>query len=305
MKTQMFAAFLIAGVATPVLAQTSADGLRRVQSVEKRAAEEAMPIQLHDKIVRATKERMPVEVRTTAGAPYSAEAVTESTQTLADGNRINRKVTTRVYRDGQGRIRREQLNEAGVVESTSIVDSVGGTTYVYEDRVTQTVEGVALAPGQEGAGGIAVFKGNVHVRDGGNVFYETRRDFSTKEDAAASGAPVTFRRAEPAQRVADGATVREDLGVSTIEGLPATGTRTTTTIPAGAIGNLQPIKVVSEEWFSPDLQVLVLTKHTDPRAGETVYRLLNIVRAEPDPSLFNTPPDPAEGKAGVRVLQTR
>ncbi len=89
----------------------------------------------------------------------------------------------------------------------------------------------------------------------------------------------------------NGQTTREELGQQTIEGVTATGTRTTTEIPAGAIGNEQPIKIVSEQWFSPDLQVLVLTKHTDPRVGETVYRLVGIVRAEPSRSLFELPPD--------------
>jgi hypothetical protein len=71
----------------------------------------------------------------------------------------------------------------------------------------------------------------------------------------------------------------------------ATGTRTTTTLPAGEIGNAQEIKVVSEQWFSDELQVLVMTKHSDPRSGETIYRLTNILRAEPDPSLFTVPAD--------------
>jgi len=61
----------------------------------------------------------------------------------------------------------------------------------------------------------------------------------------------------------------------------ANGSRSTTTIPAGQIGNEQPIQIVSEQWVSPDLQVLVLTKHTDPRSGETTYRLNNITRVEP------------------------
>ena len=65
----------------------------------------------------------------------------------------------------------------------------------------------------------------------------------------------------------------------------------TTTIPAGEIGNAQEIKVVSEQWFSDELQVLVMTKHSDPRSGETIYRLTNILRAEPDPSLFTVPAD--------------
>ena len=64
-----------------------------------------------------------------------------------------------------------------------------------------------------------------------------------------------------------------------------------TVIPAGGIGNLQEIRIVSEQWFSPDLEVLVLTKHSDPRSGETIYRLMNIVQSEPARSLFEVPAD--------------
>jgi hypothetical protein len=89
----------------------------------------------------------------------------------------------------------------------------------------------------------------------------------------------------------EGTTAREDLGEKVIDGVTAKGTRTTTVIAAGAQGNEQPITIVSEQWFSPDLQLLVMTRHNDPRTGETTYRLTNIVRAEPDRSLFEVPAD--------------
>ena len=102
------------------------------------------------------------------------------------------------------------------------------------------------------------------------------------------------------ERTAAGSTSREELGTQTVEGVAATGSRTTTTIPAGAIGNLQPIKVVAEQWFSSDLDVMVMTKHSDPRVGETIYRLQSIVRAEPDRSLFTLPPDYTLKESGIR-----
>jgi hypothetical protein len=83
----------------------------------------------------------------------------------------------------------------------------------------------------------------------------------------------------------------EQLEARTIEGLRAEGTRTTMTVPAGAVGNALPIDVVSERWFSPELQVVLMTRRTDPRFGETTYRLTNIVRSEPSPDLFEVPPD--------------
>ncbi|MEO7273825.1 MAG: hypothetical protein ABIX28_22610, partial [Vicinamibacterales bacterium] len=102
-----------------------------------------------------------------------------------------------------------------------------------------------------------------------------------------------------------GKTTREDLGTQTVEGVTATGTRSTTEIAAGAIGNDQPIRIVSEQWFSPELQVLVLTKHSDPRSGEIIYRLTGIVRAEPARSLFDVPPDYTLQESAIRRQQER
>jgi hypothetical protein len=83
----------------------------------------------------------------------------------------------------------------------------------------------------------------------------------------------------------------ESLGKQTIEGVVAEGTRTTMTIPAGQVGNDLPIQIVTERWYSPDLQTVVLSKRSDPRSGETVTRLANINRSEPSASLFEVPPD--------------
>jgi hypothetical protein len=91
--------------------------------------------------------------------------------------------------------------------------------------------------------------------------------------------------------VQDGESKREDLGTQTTEGLVAHGTRTTTTIPVGTIGNEQPLMIVSKQWFLPKLQVLVLTRHSHPRFGGTVYRVSGIVRAEPHCTLFEGPAD--------------
>jgi hypothetical protein len=87
----------------------------------------------------------------------------------------------------------------------------------------------------------------------------------------------------------DGA--KTDLGAQTVEGVPARGTRITRTIEAGQMGNALPIVITTETWFSPDLKVLVSSKSSDPRIGDTIYKLTNIQRAEPDPALFQVPAD--------------
>jgi hypothetical protein len=101
-----------------------------------------------------------------------------------------------------------------------------------------------------------------------------------------------------ARTPAPGSTVT--LERRTLEGVAVEGNRTTTVIPAGQVGNEQPITITSEEWKSPDLNVLVMTKHFDPRTGESTYRLQNVVRAEPDRSLFMVPSDYTIRETGIR-----
>jgi len=76
-----------------------------------------------------------------------------------------------------------------------------------------------------------------------------------------------------------------------MQGVLVNGVRTTHTIPAGEIGNDQPLSIVTEVWTSPDLKTTVYSKRTDPRMGEQTFKLTNLVRTEPDASLFTVPPD--------------
>ncbi len=89
----------------------------------------------------------------------------------------------------------------------------------------------------------------------------------------------------------EGLAQTEQLGSKTMEGVTVTGTRTTHTIPAGQIGNDRPLSIVTEVWTSPDLKTVVYSKRSDPRMGDQTFQLTNIVRAEPDPSLFAVPSD--------------
>lgn len=83
----------------------------------------------------------------------------------------------------------------------------------------------------------------------------------------------------------------ESLGTQVIEGVKAEGMRITSTIQAGTIGNDQAIQIVTERWYSPELQMVVMSKKSDPRVGETTFRLTNISRAEPAATLFRVPAD--------------
>jgi hypothetical protein len=187
------------------------------------------------------------------GAAYSAQAITESTQILSDGTRITRKATSAIYRDSEGRTRRElTLDSIGPFPSTGeaqqlifINDPAAGTHYVLYPQ------------------------------------HHTARKMKMS-----SNEPPP-RPEQPSST--EGKT--ESLGKKTIEGVEAEGTRSTITIAAGQIGNDRPIVIVSERWYSPVLQAVVLSKHNDPRVGENVYRLTNINRAEPAKSLFELSAD--------------
>lgn len=193
-----------------------------------------------------------VEGRTVKGAPFSATAISENVQTLADGTRIVNKTTGTIYRDSEGRTRREQtLNFVGSLAVAGeppqlifINDVVAGAHYVLDQRA-RTGRKMPLRP----------------------------------------GAPPDFRPPDAAQAKT------ESLGKQIIEGVEAEGTRSTVTIPVGQIGNDRPIEIVSERWEAPGLKVVVLSRHKDPRVGEIVYRLTNINRSEPARTFFEVPAD--------------
>jgi hypothetical protein len=90
---------------------------------------------------------------------------------------------------------------------------------------------------------------------------------------------------------ADKETVTTSLGTQTLGGVTAEGTRYTRTIPAGQIGNAKPIVIVTERWYSADLQMVVMTKRSDPRSGDTTFQMTSIARTEPAASLFQVPTD--------------
>ena len=197
------------------------------------------------------------------GAPYTATTVVETTQVLADGNRIVNKRSGLVARDSEGRVRREEtLARIGPLHVDSpkmifIHDPVAKAAYI-------------LNPDKQVA--------HVMKHDAAGMKMMQRMHQHMREHNGAEG-----KQAEM------GEVKKESLGTQEIEGVAAEGTRITRTIPAGAIGNEKPIEITVESWTSPDLHTLVLQKRSDPRFGETVFRLTNIKRNEPDASLFQIP----------------
>jgi hypothetical protein len=187
--------------------------------------------------------------------PFSAEAVTETVQILADGNRIVRRNVAKEYRDRSGRTRQEQTIEVpgsksgGTRTMISVHDPVAKVDYILDPETkTSSVVDTSNSP---------------------------QFNSPANSTVAAAGNKV----------------VTQKLGSKAIEGLECTGTRTTATIPAGEIGNERPILTVTETWYSPDIEAVVQSSASDPRFGKTTYTLRNVQRGDQPAALFDTPAD--------------
>jgi hypothetical protein len=191
-----------------------------------------------------------------ANAPYSADVSFSRVTTMVDGNTIQNSATGKVARDAVGRtytletLTGGPLGQNGPVTRVSIFDPVGG--YAYELNLTAKTAIRRAIKQHTGSG--------------------------TWQGPKAGGT-----------RPAPPDVVKADIGTQTISGISAQGTKSTRTVPAGAIGNALPIVSTTETWYSAQLQVVVSSTHEDPRGGKTTYTLTNIQQAAPDPSLFQVP----------------
>ncbi len=213
-------------------------------------------------------------------APYTATALTESTQTLSDGTHIVNKSSDFIARDGQGRIRREQtFGKLGALnmepkKAVFISDPTAHKQFILnpDDQSARVLKTMTI----------------VHSGEGGQkIKTEAGATIVVRERTLNGQETLPMRHVMGSE---DSKQVKhEDLGIQVIEGVTAQGNRETVTIAAGEMGNDRPIVITSEAWYSQDLHTMVLHKHSDPRFGETVFRLTDIKRGEPDASLFQVP----------------
>jgi len=222
---------------------------------------------------------------TVSGAPYSAQVVTERIQVLADGNRIDQSSTGSVARDGQGRMRRDEAlpsleGDKGESAHVVMIDDPVAQVHWTLDAQSKTAVKMSLPSGNAFVSSMPPPPAPNHT-----VFYS----------AVGGGAPgLAFNRqfvTKSLPAAPDPNVSKADLGTQIIEGVSAQGTKYTRTIPARQVGNEQPITITTETWYSPELKVLVMSKSSDPRMGETIYKLTEIQRTEPAPNLFQPPDD--------------
>jgi len=222
--------------------------------------------------------------KTVTGKPLSANEVRRTRQTLGDGTHIDKTETDKYYRDNDGRTRIERDNGSMVMISDPVSGATTETNNGKSHVMMMRSGSMAGVPGEKGMmigpppelrkEMVDKMKAEVQMQNGiasaGGAVFSTRMD--------------TIATTMPPEKGAS-----EDLGDQIVNGVMARGTRSTITIPEGQIGNDREIKVVSERWYSNDLQMLVKSTNNDPRFGETTYELTNVLQGAQDPTLFTMP----------------
>ena len=252
------------------------------------------------------------------GAPYSATTNNEHVQVLADGNRIVQTSTGTTARDSQGRTRQDtalpvigNLSAANAPHLVFIQDPVGQKSFTL-NLTEKTAREMPMplefanAAGEKFVMQMGAKEPTVISGQAGTIAeqkmalddmtLDTQKVMAERGQVSSENLgqqTIDAKKMAMDMKVAteNAQVTREDLGTQTMEGVLVTGTRTTRTIPAGQIGNEQPINIVTEVWTSPELKTVVMSKRSDPRMGEQTFRLTNITRAEPDASLFAVPAD--------------
>lgn len=300
--TRLLLATLLAGVFSPALADEAADpapanpAIRSADGV--RIAASASPL-VQQPGMRAVKN-----------APYSAEMVTERQQNLADGNQIVERHGTRSFRDGAGRTRQEVRDAKGELQLVTLHDPGTGTTWILrpQDRTATRIGDNAHWREVGRKAGEAARARIEQLRKEGKLPDAAQREAvivkrvdgaegDTRKDVRIQAAPLpgSFELTSLTGAFADAhwaaRPVTKELGTREFDGVKATGRLRSYEIPAGAIGNRNPIVVSDERWFAQDLQITVYAKHSDPRTGEVVSRIENVKREEPAPELFVVPAD--------------
>lgn len=248
--------------------------------------------------------------RPVVNAPYSAQMVTEHQQNLADGNQIVDRQTSMSYRDSAGRNRQESFDRKGELNTVTINDPVSGVRWVLNPRehtavkLTRSAAPVRIEQRKRGDGSDSgsakqeVMVKRVQRADdnaGMNVRIEAPQAPAAQAEAMRkfqiNMAPLATSMFGDKKWTVQMQTDGKKLGTREIGGVQAEGTMHSYEIPAGQIGNRNPILVTDESWYAPDLQITVYTKHSDPRSGDVEFRVEKLKREEPPAALFTVPAD--------------
>lgn len=250
--------------------------------------------------------------RVEKGNPYSAREVREFKQTLGDGSVIQRQSTRVLARDRDGRTRQELRQPDGTAR-IFINDPVAKEAFIldpqkktacrsgFDERAIhdcfQQMKGdwkpLGFAFSASNRGGIAMMSAqdDIHIAISPRArIIDMTRQFSTRERSSNAAPLPPLPPLPPAPGTAGNAQVsREKKTAQPYEGLAVETDRSVEVIAAGAIGNSKALETINERYYSPELKMTVYHRRSDPRNGESLYRMTDIKRSEPDAALFRIP----------------
>jgi hypothetical protein len=279
-----------------LLAQAQSDVVQKVQSLLDAQQAQALGQPLAPGGRGGRGGAVIPALRAEKGKPFSATVTNKTTQTYIDGTHVSQATTTVEYRDAEGRTRIE-TSESGAsssepMKSITIRDPVTGMTYRLNSVQKSAIKlaGPAMASGAAGGRGArGGARGGAMPPTDEQVQIVQKLQQMAAELQKKNAAANPDAAAEAARRDSDN--IVEDLGATSVNGVPAHGTRITKVVPVGAIGNDREFRSVTERWFSVELNLLIKSVSTDPRFGTSTYELTNISLLPPDPSLFQVPAD--------------
>jgi|SRR5277367_23038 len=217
----------------------------------------SLPLRSHAQTTDSATITVPSEGRVTEwvygehipavrGLPFSAKVELETVSQLQDGTQITHKTYNLDARDSAGRTHNETRNW---------INAEG-----EEPRLAR----------------IALY----------DPATKTRTDLFPLTNVARQWVVRATLQAATAPGAGKPETTREEIGTDTMEGLAVKGVRVTQIYATGTLGNDRPLTVVTENWYSAELRINLLTKRTDPRHGVQTVRVTELKRDEPDAVLF-------------------
>lgn len=227
----------------------------------------------------------PFAAKIVTGRPFTAEAVVETDQTLADGSHVVNRQTVTAARDSQGRTYREELfampaTGSPALKTIFISDPVAKANYFLgPDHIAHKTP-MLTAPDPAGAASVTTSSATAGL---------SRQTFTTARGGGNRPIRASAQTVQPAPQAAPGDISTEQLGTQVIAGFAADGTRATLTIPAGQVGNQNPLAIVTERWYSHDIEATVRAKRSDPRVGTSSYQVTTVQQVEPPASMFQIP----------------
>jgi hypothetical protein len=192
-------------------------------------------------------------------APFTATLATEWVRYAADGATMTFVNERHIARDAQGRIYQERW---WLVPKNANVKSRMNWIQISDPKQ------------------LTLFNCSPAKKMCDLMSYNPARELASTEPVRGSSGPLSDGKGNVAW---------EELGRRNIAGIDTVGTRQTTTLNAGVMGNDEPLTSMREFWHSEQFGINLLSIRTGPTLGKQTFTITEFTPGDPDPQLFKVP----------------